>query len=51
MASATSKELQVDKVECDMHQGDKVGAITVGEFTRSLNKVSLLIFSNFCVFQ
>ena len=29
------------KVECGMHQGDKVGAITVRELTRSKDKVKL----------
>ena len=47
-ASSTSKEL---KVEYDMHQGDKVGASAVGESTRSLSKVKLLIFSVACGFQ
>ena len=42
-ASAVAKELKVDKVECDMHQGDKVGASAVGELIRTVSKVSLLI--------
>ena len=29
-ASAVAKTLEVDKVECDMHQGDKVGASVFG---------------------
>ena len=28
--STVSKELKVEKVECDMHQGDKAGASAVG---------------------
>ena len=40
--SAVAKKLQVDKVECDVHQGDKVGASAVGELVRTVNKVSLL---------
>ena len=43
-ASAVAKELLVDKVECDMHQGDKVGASVFGDLTRSLNEGNLLIF-------
>ena len=50
-ASAAAKELRVDKVKNDMHQGDKVKASVVGELTRSLNKVSLLIFSIVFIFQ
>ena len=46
-ASAVSKESLVDKVECDMRQGGKVGTSAVGKLTRSLNKVNLLIFSIF----
>ena len=38
-ASAVSKELNACKVECDMLQGDKVGASTVGELTRKEVKV------------
>ena len=38
-ASALAKQLNAEKVECDMHQGDKVGAITVGELTRRKDKV------------
>ena len=40
--SAVAKELKIDKVECDVHQGDKVGASAVGELVRTVNKVSLL---------
>ena len=43
-ARDSSKEL---KVECGMHQGDKVGTSAVIELTRNLNKVNLLIFSLF----
>ena len=50
-ASAASKELKVKKVECDVHQGDKVGASTVGELTRSFNKVNLLIIPVVCILQ
>ena len=42
-ASAVANELNVDKVECDMHQGDKVGASTVGELFRTANKVKIFI--------
>ena len=42
-ASAIAKELQVDEVECDMHQGDKVGASAVGELVHTVSKVNLLI--------
>ena len=41
-ASAVAKELEVDKVECDVHQGDKVSASDVGELVRTVNKVKLL---------
>ena len=50
-ASNALEELLVENVECDMHQGDKVGSSTVGELTRSLNKVNLLIFSIVCIFN
>ena len=42
-ASAPSKELKVEKVECDMCQGDKLGASAVRELPRSKDKVKLLI--------
>ena len=42
-ASAVAKELQVDKVEYDVHQGDKVGASVGRELVRTANKVNLLI--------
>ena len=35
-ASAVAKELEVDRVECDMHQGDEVGASAVGELVRTV---------------
>ena len=38
-----SKELNVENVEYDMHQGDIVGASSVGELTRRKDKVKLLI--------
>ena len=47
-AIAVAKELLVDKVECDICQGDKVGDSTLGELTGSLNKVNLLIYSIVC---
>ena len=50
-ASVTSKELKVEKVECDMHQCGEVGPSAVEELTRSLNKVNLIIFSVVCVFN
>lgn len=37
-ASAASKELKEEQVECGTRLGDKVGASAVGELTRSLNK-------------
>ena len=40
-ASAASKELNTEKLECDMHQGDKVGICAVGELKRSKDKVTL----------
>ena len=49
--SAVSKELKVEKLECDIHQGDEVGASAVGELTRILSKANLLILSIVCVFQ
>ena len=42
-ASAVSKELNTEKLECGMHQGDKVGASAVGELPRSKGKAKLLI--------
>ena len=36
----SSKELNVEKLECDMHQGDKVGASTVGGLTGIKDKVT-----------
>ena len=50
-ASTVSKELKVEKVECGMHQGDKVGASTVGKLNRSKDKVKLLIISVVCILQ
>ena len=50
-ASTESKELKVEKVECDIHQGDKVGAKAVGELTRSFNKVKLQIIRFVCALQ
>ena len=41
VASAALKELNADKVECGMHQGDKFGASDVGELTRMKDKVNL----------
>ena len=40
-ASAASKELNVDKLECYVHQNDKVGASSVGEITRTKGKAKL----------
>ena len=40
--STVAKELEGDKVECDMHQGDKVGASAVGELSRTVNKENSL---------
>ena len=42
-ASALSKEFNTEKVECDMHQGDKVGASAVWELTRRKDKDFLII--------
>ena len=39
--SVASKELNVEKVEYDMHQGEKVGDSAVGELTRTKDKVKL----------
>ena len=41
-ASAVAKESQVDKVECGMCQGGKVGASAVGELARTANEANLL---------
>ena len=41
-ASAVAKESQVDKVECDVHQENKVGSSTVVELVATVNKVKLL---------
>ena len=49
-ASVTSKELKVEQVECDMHQGDRAGASAVGELTRRKDKVKSLIIPVVCVF-
>ena len=45
-----SKELNVEKVECGMHQGDKVGASVVGELSRIKDKVKLHSHSSFFAF-
>ena len=37
--STVAKALEVDKIECDMRQGDKVGASDVGELVHTVNKV------------
>ena len=42
-----SKELNVEKVESDMCQGDKVGTSDVGELTRSRDTVKLHAHSLF----
>ena len=39
--SAIAKELNVEKVECDMHKGNEVGASSVGQLTRSKDKAKL----------
>ena len=49
--SAAPKELEVDKVECDMHQGHKVGASAVGELFRTVNKIKLLFIHIVVVLQ
>ena len=41
-ASAVAKELEVNKVECGMHQRDKVGASAIGELVHTVNKVNFL---------
>ena len=51
VVSTVAKELVVDKVEYDVHEGEKVRASAVGELTRSLIKVNLLTFSIVCFFQ
>ena len=47
-ASTASKELNADKVECYMRQGDKVSASTVGELTRKKDKVKLQLIPVNC---
>ena len=42
-ASSVTRVLDVDKVECDMRQGDKVGASAIGDLVRAVNKVNMLI--------
>ena len=42
-ASSVAKELRVDEVECDMHQGDKVGASAVEELSRACDKVNMFV--------
>ena len=42
-ASVVLKELNTEKVEYDMHRGNKVGASAIGELTRSKEKANLLI--------
>ena len=42
-SSAVPKELEVDKIECDMRQGDKVGASAVREFVRTVSILKLLL--------
>ena len=49
--SAVAKELEADKVEFDMHQGDKVGASAFGELVRAANKVNLMFFLFFLCFS
>ena len=46
--SAASKELNADKVECDMHQGSKFGNITFGELTRTKDKAKLQLIPVDC---
>ena len=48
-ASVTSKESKVDKVECDVHQGDEVGANAVGKLDRSFSKVRSLTTPVACI--
>ena len=40
-AGTVTNELKMEKVQCDMHQGDKVGASTFGELTKIKDKVKL----------
>ena len=47
-ASAASKELNVDKVECDVRQGDKVGASSIEELTRKKDKLKLQLIKLDC---
>ena len=49
--SAVPKELEVDKVECGMRQGDKVGASPVGELSRTVSNVKLLFIHIVLVLQ
>ena len=46
-ASSVANELHVDKVECDMRQGDKVSASAVGELVRAADKAKYLWFALF----
>ena len=48
-ASPAVKELDVDKVECGMHQGDKVGASAFGELARTVDEVNFLFFYSWFV--
>ena len=41
-ASDVPKELEVDKMERDTHQGNKIVASAVGELVRTVNKVKLI---------
>ena len=47
-ASSVSKELNADKVEYDMCQGEKVGASAVGELNRMKDKVKLKLIPVDC---
>ena len=50
-SSAMPKELNTEKVECDAHQGNKVGSSAVGESTRSKERMKLLLISAVFILQ
>ena len=50
-ASFVPQELEVDKAEFGMRQGDTVGASAVGELSRTVNKVKLLFIQIVVVLQ
>ena len=49
-ASLASKELNSEKIEYDMHQGDKLGASAVGELSRRKEQEKLHDHSSYLYF-